>query len=320
MTSSNEFAIGKELKITCEVESLIPFSLQWYKDGKPIGVKKDFPQSSGDSFIVTNAIKEDSGQYKCEATNFRGSDSKDVVMTGIALPEIKGMDEGRLVVSEGDSITLNCAVISDSPYDVKWLLKKSGIEEGTILSPSDAVRIQKDSLSIPSLKLTEVGKYVCRASNKAGTIEKEVEIVLIAPPIVEIPIGDLFMFTKGEKLVIDCKVTTSAKTEVHWEFKGAEVGVRKDIYTNDTIAFSVPAADKAWEGKYSCIAENEAGKVQKQVESVYVELPSAKAVTPYMAVNLNEDATLQCMVSGIPPPVISWVFGDKLLASGPKYQ
>ncbi|KAG8223337.1 hypothetical protein J437_LFUL001214 [Ladona fulva] len=39
-----------------------------------------------------------------------------------------------------------------------------------------------------------------------------------------------------------------------------------------------------------------------------------------MAVNLNKDATLQCIVSGMPPPVISWVFGDKLLASGPKYQ
>ncbi|KAG8223338.1 hypothetical protein J437_LFUL001215, partial [Ladona fulva] len=149
---------------------MIPFSLQWYKDGKPIGIKKDFPQSSGDSFLMANANKEDSGQYKCEATNFRGSDSKDVVVTGIALPEIKGMDEGRLVMSVGDSITLKCAVISDSPYDVKWLHKKSGIEEGTLLSPSDAVRIQKDSLSIPSLKLTEVGKYVCRASNKGMSI------------------------------------------------------------------------------------------------------------------------------------------------------
>jgi Immunoglobulin I-set domain. len=62
------------------------------------------------------------------------------------------------------------------------------------------------------------------------------------------------------------------------------------------------------EGKYTCIAENSAGK---EVMNAYIHVLTLPAVTitpsEYVSVRPGEPLTLECEATGRPMPTVSWV-------------
>lgn len=67
---------GSSVRLACRAMGTPEPTFQWYKDDQPIsaGGRYDISQSvSGFTLVIKDCQVEDSGEYKCEATNKAGS-------------------------------------------------------------------------------------------------------------------------------------------------------------------------------------------------------------------------------------------------------
>lgn len=75
---------GSSVRLACRAMGTPEPGFQWYKDDKPIsaGGRFDISQSvSGFTLVIKECQVDDSGEYKCEATNKAGSVSTSAKIT-----------------------------------------------------------------------------------------------------------------------------------------------------------------------------------------------------------------------------------------------
>lgn len=75
---------GSTVRLACRAMGTPEPGFQWFKDGKPISSEGRFNISqsvSGFTLVIKDCQVEDSGEYKCEATNKAGSVSTSAKIT-----------------------------------------------------------------------------------------------------------------------------------------------------------------------------------------------------------------------------------------------
>lgn len=153
--------------IKCEASGVPVPEIKWIYNGKPLSEapQNDRRRLTSNSITIERLVKNDTGNYGCNATNSLGYVYKDVYINVLALePEITQPPMDMDTVDEKD-IEITCRVFGAPKPEVKW------IKNGQELTGGRYKTLESGDLHIETVTFLDAGTYTCHASNKLGTAD-----------------------------------------------------------------------------------------------------------------------------------------------------
>nr|XP_022322237.1 hemicentin-1-like isoform X1 [Crassostrea virginica] len=288
--------------IVCVVESVIPFTVQWYKNGLREGSEVLFQESGNATYQISRASSSNEGIYTCNATSPSGSTARTTLLD-ISEPPPEIAPTVNVSVLPGSSALLTCQVYSTAPYNVTWYGP-----QGQVKPQRQLVNFNNGSLLIRYVELGHEGQYVCRVGNEGGYSQEKVFLRVQVPPVVYIKPSEQ-TFKVGDSVTLTCYADGFPLPSYYWLRNGALVIPNSRISVNhNQLAFS--NMEQSDEGAYSCLAENLAGDDTAIATLQYIERPQITVFEKKVIVGSGDMATLHCSAKGIPVPEIHWFKGE----------
>ncbi|XP_046985732.1 hemicentin-1-like [Schistocerca americana] len=313
--------INKPITLRCQVESLVPFSIKWIKDGQLIKKTEKYEQSGVSVLHIDSVTIQSQGDYKCFAINTAGRASQITTLkvTGPP-PQVTTLDSVTSPLHT-DTI-LNCVIQSELPYNWSWVRGDEGTDnflEGKIHQIEENERVHNlsnGSLLIKQVKEDDRGSYFCVAENKGGMGYGKTHLGIVNPIKVYIS-PSLFEFTRSQTVRLLCNTDDNSTAEFLW-MKDGDVLTGHNTKTNMTNHYShsvlhIDNATHSDEGIYKC--EGTRGEQKDVAQSVvkYVEAPTITPLERELFIEKGNAVTLKCLITGIPTPTVHWYRNGKEL-------
>uniref|UniRef100_A0A0N5C4D2 B-cell receptor CD22 n=1 Tax=Strongyloides papillosus TaxID=174720 RepID=A0A0N5C4D2_STREA len=341
-----------EVHLECNVDSNPPSTrIIWtgpnnfIQEGSKLFIDKILSEQTGNytctasnTLTVTNSMFGSSG----ESTQREGS--------GTTFIEVKRKPGPATVITQttsypvGSSFILTCSTNDiGSPFaNYKWATPRtSGKYVGDILY-NDAI------LKVENTKLTDNGIYKCVAYNNLGEgVEGKIKLTIVSPPKItkSLPITR-HLSTDDTKVSFECETIGYPTPSISWYINGNPINTdsilenywmvnNKVVKRESSDCTACPSILQSilslnhpitWldKGNYSCIATNGPDDISMSALSntiVTVQHPSIIVSKKYpihglSAANLNEPATISCIVSARPEPRFVWYKNGEELKNG----
>ncbi|XP_055361569.1 MAM domain-containing glycosylphosphatidylinositol anchor protein 2 isoform X2 [Betta splendens] len=282
--NDDNIQIGREVKISCQVEATPPEELQfsWLKNGRPLRSSErmvithtDTDVSPGTTNLDIIDLKfTDFGTYTCVASLRNGGIpeiSIDVNISSTTVPPELTVPRGRshLVVQEGDTVDLQCLVSGKPKPIILW----SRVEEGgaAVAAPalmqdgSDQVESYDGVLRITNVTRDMSGTYRCQTSQYNGFNVKPrealIQLVVQFPPVVE-PVNIEIRQALGRAFVLSCHLLRAHPARLlryEWKLGSRLLTVGQFTDQQGDTEYQVRALNREGYGEYTCDITNEAG-------------------------------------------------------------
>ncbi|XP_030386436.1 Down syndrome cell adhesion molecule-like protein Dscam2 isoform X2 [Scaptodrosophila lebanonensis] len=269
----------------------------------------------GPILAIEAVTGEDSGVYKCTASNVGGEASAELRLT-VATPIQVEISPNVLSVHMGGQAEFRCQVTSNgSPVGMQNIL---WYKDGRQLPSSGRI---EDTLVVPRVSRENRGMYQCVVRRPEGdTFQATAELQLgDAPPVL------LYSFIEqtlqpGPAVSLKCSAAGNPTPQISWTLDGFPlpsngrfmigqyITVHGDVISHVNISH-VMVEDG---GEYACIAENRAGRVQHEARLNIYGLPYIRLIPKVTAVS-GETLNLKCPVAGYPIEEIHWERGGREL-------
>ncbi|XP_023037557.1 Down syndrome cell adhesion molecule-like protein Dscam2 isoform X8 [Drosophila willistoni] len=269
----------------------------------------------GPILAIEAVTGDDSGVYKCTASNVGGEASAELRLT-VATPIQVEISPNVLSVHMGGTAEFRCLVTSNgSPVGMQNIL---WYKDGRQLPSSGRI---EDTLVVPRVSRENRGMYQCVVRRPEGdTFQATAELQLgDAPPVL------LYSFIEqtlqpGPAVSLKCSAAGNPTPQISWTLDGFPlpsngrfmigqyITVHGDVISHVNISH-VMVEDG---GEYACIAENRAGRVQHAARLNIYGLPYIRLIPKVTAVS-GETLNLKCPVAGYPIEEIHWERGGREL-------
>jgi len=172
---------GDEARFEVKLKGEPRPEIEWYKGSTKIvdEGRYSFEETNDGKYtlIIVDLNRDDTGSYKCVATNEAG---KATTRTDLTVkerqfaPEIESEHEGPIVVNQNDEVNINVTIKGKPKPEVKWYKDNKPLKDSTKLD----IRTRGDShfIVIVSAKTEDQGTYKCEASNKLGKTSKTFDV------------------------------------------------------------------------------------------------------------------------------------------------
>ena len=287
--------------------------IEWYYNEqclKPSNSVKMRTERDLNILEIKNSKIENSGLYKAVSSNIAG--------TAETCCRIEIVEETKAPVFiyvpknirtvEGRPMVMHVSFSGKPEPYVEWLLNGEKISGNAEINNESG----KSSLSIKSVGLSDCGTYLCKLSNKAGSvscsIEFEVEEINLRPVFMQ-KLKDIVLVEK-EKLCLSVEVKGKPKPSVSW-FKNDKI-IEGDLFSSENLLYylTLPQCSLEDSGVYKVVAKNTAGesvcKAKVTVEEI-TSPPVFKTSLSDMTAVCKETAEFKVCVDGIPKPKLSWL-------------
>jgi len=264
------FPIGKNSFFTCRAHVHNPGlvkNLKWIApNGRDIPqdervYTEELPGDAGIMLFIKDLNQDDSGQYPCRGTyaNNEEMESEVVISTFIGITWEDAPEDQYAVIHKDSKI--RCVVKARPAATVDWL------KESLIISTGDRYVVETDGLLIRGVTPEDAGHYTCRARVlETGSLEeRNIKLEVQVPPTwirKPVPVKGIEL----ERTDFQCEargVPNPTYTWVDWEKRDAtdkdQWKIEED--TGHLIAYQLKRED---EGRYTCIAENAAGRIESE--------------------------------------------------------
>ncbi|PFX26969.1 basement membrane-specific heparan sulfate proteoglycan core protein-like isoform X2 [Stylophora pistillata] len=289
---------GTSLSLFCVATPLLP--VKWSKMNGSIPGESETDKGK---LIVKNVSVEHAGKYRCQATNAAGFSEDFASVTVFVAPQVSVSTES-MIASPFSNVTFRC--------------NATGIPEPVITWTKEGVRLPtKHSLLRNELTLTRIvssdeGRYICTATNAAGTSQRAVSLTVEDFPTGIISGGSsVTIVPVGGSLTLECLGTGIPTPEIMWSRVG---GPLPGGITIDGGLLEIVNAQLYHGGPYVCNITNRVGSVRSQIVVLVQEAPKVTVTPQKSRVKLGETTEFTCIASGAPLPKLSW---RKLNASVP---
>ncbi|NXJ63832.1 HMCN1 protein, partial [Rostratula benghalensis] len=291
--------------VPCHVESLIPFTQRFTKNGVKLGVDQFFKESSSMSWEIAKVSLSDEGFYECMATSSAGTGHAQTFLDVSEPPPIIQVPNNVTVVP-GEGAILTCLTLSSVRYNLTW--ERNG-RDVRLKEPLRIRMMSNLSLEVKTVKLTDAGKYNCIASNEGGSTTASVFLTVQEPPRVVISPKNQ-TFTEGSEVSIRCSATGYPKPTVVWTHNDMFIigSSRYRLTPEGTLIIRKAIPKDA--GMYGCLASNSAGTEKQSSTLIYIEGPTLTIVQSEILVALGDTTIMECKTTGIPHPQVKWFKGD----------
>ncbi|XP_065220483.1 twitchin isoform X27 [Planococcus citri] len=338
-------------KLLCCVSGKPPPTVKWYKGHKELS-KHEYPMTHTDGVMTVELVDckpEDSGEYKCIATNKHGTDETSCVV--IVEGEQESAEQARMVhnlMYSGDRkyieqplrpppliITTRTPIISNSYSSTKEESSSySKSADGTKISSSKySSSEQKSSSSFSSSRDKKYGMKLDTGSSPSRSRSHTTELAKVSddtmsPPDFTRKLSDKTV-QDGESCEISCTVKGDPEPRVTWTKNGKTLTSSEAVdlkYKNGIATLRIGEIFPEDEGEYVCKATSSLGSVEtrckltvKLNEKSDTNEPSAcgdgvpKIVSHLtsMYVKDGEPVTLQCRIIGAEKFDVIWLHNNK---------
>ena len=170
--------VGKQAVFQCSLTGSTPMEVVWHKDNLAISSEGNYVtkcEKNKYSLNIKSLELTDQGVYLCKASNSVG--------TATFTTELKVINKPRFVktfepvsAAVNDPLRLECQVDEDTGVTVTWTRDGKKVHQSmeSKLSFEDKVAV----LEIPKSKVKDSGKYVCTATNEAGSSSCEAVVTV----------------------------------------------------------------------------------------------------------------------------------------------
>jgi len=258
---STSVSVGGNVTLKCSPPMGSPHpTVAWTKNDHKIQLKTSQNRlhiEEGGNLVIAGAVKDDTGWYRCEATNVAGTRTTQPVQIIVLDPPYFLSEPEDVVVVAGEDIELGCVVGGRPHPTITW--SRQGLD---IRKENSAVKEQ--GLSLVSVHPSDAGIYVCHAANKAGSISSSAILTVEEPPVISVKPGALHRVMAGKTIKLDCFVTGNPSPTVFWTrekdgetwYAGKKMG-NVFMARNHTLILQNIAMENS--GDYVCVGVSGAG-------------------------------------------------------------
>uniref|UniRef100_A0A8C1TCU2 MAM domain containing glycosylphosphatidylinositol anchor 2 n=1 Tax=Cyprinus carpio TaxID=7962 RepID=A0A8C1TCU2_CYPCA len=274
--NDDNIQIGREVKISCQVEATPPEELQfsWLKNGRALRssermviTQTDPDISPGTTNLDIIDLKfTDFGTYTCVAS-LRGGGipeiSIDVNISSPTVPPNLTVPRGKspMAVREGETVELECLVSGKPKPIILWSRadKEAPMPDGSMQMESyDGV------LRIVNVSREMSGSYRCQTSQYNGfnvkPREAVIELIVHYPPAVE-PVWQEVRQGLGRPVAMNCRVLRAHPSRVlRYEWRlGSRLLHAGTFDSRDDTDYTIRSLVREGYGEYTCDIINEVG-------------------------------------------------------------
>ncbi|XP_043555476.1 hemicentin-1 [Chiloscyllium plagiosum] len=312
MPSDVSVLVGENVKLICAADGNPRPSIQWLKDGKPLTADDDERlrvSPDGSAFHINGTVTTDIGKYTCVATNSAGEEDRifnlNVYVPPTIYSDLNGNQEVTTILD--NSVNIECMASGSPPPQLNWL------KNGLPLPISSQIRLLSAGkvLRIVRTQVSDAGTYTCVASNRAGVDNKHYNLIVYVPPRLD-DAGSTEELTviKGNSASLTCITDGTPTPTLAWlkEALPLKLGPHMTV-RNQGMLLQISMTDVKDTGRYTCVAANEAGEVNKHFNLKVLDPPriNNSNFTEEASVVVNNPLELHCVASGIPTPTLTWI-------------
>lgn len=152
-------------RIPCSVESLLPFTLSFVRNGIALGVDQYLKESAHVNWDIEKVSLSDEGFYECVAISSAGTGRAQTFFDVSEPPPVIQVPT-HVTVTPGERAVLTCLVISAVDYNVTWQRNDRDVR---LADPARMQILANGSLELRTVKFTDAGEYHCLVSNEGGS-------------------------------------------------------------------------------------------------------------------------------------------------------
>uniref|UniRef100_A0A8B9VVV9 Neuronal cell adhesion molecule n=1 Tax=Anas zonorhyncha TaxID=75864 RepID=A0A8B9VVV9_9AVES len=291
-TTSNKVELrGNVLLLECIAAGLPTPVIRWIKEGGELPANRTFFENFKKTLKIIDVSEADSGNYKCIARNILGSTHHVISVTVKAAPYWITAPR-NLVLSPGEDGSLICRANGNPKPSISWL--SNGVP--IAIAPEDPSRkVDGDTIIFSAVQERSSAVYQCNASNEYGYLLANAFVNVLGKKHIFI------FFSLRGYLVVSCYYTNCMPKP--W-FKGVKGSILRgnEYVFHDNGTLEIPVAQKDSSGTYTCVARNELGKIQNEVQlevkdpTLIIKQPEYKVIQRYGHVSfeciIKHDSTL----------------------------
>ncbi|XP_060923209.1 neural cell adhesion molecule 2-like, partial [Limanda limanda] len=307
-----ELSVGESKFFICTAIGE-PVRLDWYNpQGERIVQSKRMAlhsETSRSRLIIYNAIIEDAGIYRCQATDASGHTEEASVVLEIyqrlTFQDVQSPQEFR----HGETAEVVCDVISSPVPVVVWYYQDKEITEE---HRNKFQVLANNNLQIHQVNKADEGVYRCEASVEArGEIDfVDIAVVVNVPPVLSV-FQQTFNATADyqESVTFTCITSGSPDPVVTWHRKGQQLEPSEQHVFNRLDGgrgmLTIHNIRQGDGGAYTCKATNKAGSQDRELFLKVFVQPHITQLQNVTAVE-GSAAMISCVAEGEPLPDISW--------------
>ncbi|KAM6424849.1 neuronal cell adhesion molecule isoform 6-T6 [Rhynochetos jubatus] len=293
-TSTKVELRGNVLLLECIAAGLPTPVIRWIKEGGELPANRTFFENFKKTLKIIDVSEADSGNYKCIARNILGSAHHVISVTVKAAPYWITAPR-NLVLSPGEDGMLICRANGNPKPNISWLANGVPIA----IAPEDPSRkVDGDTIIFSHVQERSSAVYQCNASNEYGYLLANAFVnVLAEPPRILTPANKMYQVIADSPALLDCAYFGSPKPEIEW-FKGVKGSILRgnEYVFHDNGTLEIPVAQKDSTGTYTCVARNELGKIQNEVQ-LEVKDPTMIIKQPeYKVIQRYSQVTFECII------------------------
>ncbi|GLD49762.1 hemicentin-1, partial [Lates japonicus] len=294
--------------VKCQVESLIPFTLRFSRDGRRLGVDQLFSESDSASWDIAQVTLKDEGYYECIAISSAGT-GRARTFLDVSEPPPAVTIEGNVTVAPGSRAVLTCHVVSTVNFNLTWL---RGGHDARL--DSQVHVLTNLSLQVSTVTPDHSGWYECIAINEGGVTAERIYLTVQEVPRVSVEPRNQ-TFTTGEEVRIRCSASGYPPPRLVWTHNDMFIMASSRYRMTPDGTLVIRNMEKKDGGVYGCLASNQAGTDTMTSILTYIESPVVTVALSEILIGIGETTVMACSASGIPQPKIWWYKGDVQLHS-----
>ncbi|XP_010789623.1 hemicentin-1-like [Notothenia coriiceps] len=294
--------------VHCQVDSLIPFTLRFSRDGSRLGEDQLFSDSHNASWEIAQVTLKDEGFYECIAINSAGTGRAHTFLD-VSEPPPAITVGGNVTAAPGSRAVLTCHVVSTVSFNLTWL--RGGHDAR--LDPQVLV-LSNLSLQVNPVTPERSGWYECIAINEGGVMAERIYLTVQEAPRVSVEPWNQ-SFTAGEEKRIRCSASGYPPPRLVWTHNDMFIMATSRHRMTPDGTLVIRNMEKKDGGVYGCLASNQAGTYTVTSTLTYIESPVVTVALSDILIGIGETTVMACSASGIPQPDILWYKGDVQLHS-----
>ncbi|KAG1671041.1 Down syndrome cell adhesion molecule-like protein Dscam2 [Nymphon striatum] len=308
---------GSELKLKCHISGHPIKQIKWLLNGKKLDDKTHVSVKSDGTLFIKKSRRIDEGMYQCFVSNdWEQVQATAQVILGDLPPKLIDSFKSR-TLQPGPSISLKCTASGRPTPNIIWKYNDQYLEDNERFVFREKILgngTVHSKVIIKSVRAIDGGEYTCMANNEVGNISHAGTINVYGLPMVH-QMKNITV-AAGQDAIIRCYVSGHPIKEIHWELNDIFSNLPENMrsYNNGTLVIN--KARKINSGKYSCIAKNGRGQVDKKSAIVKVLAKPVISGNKYDVVNMEEKEPFSAMCSvfrGDEPIKIIWKHNGKLI-------